>query len=357
MARAATRSQAKAKTAAAKKTSKTSNTAQTKKGSAAVVKPKPKRNARVRVNRIPKYLLDRFDGCTVAQIKKALQARDLDITGLKQDLFLRLVADEEREAADEEEDADADDESSLPDYESDPPAPQQAAAAASSSQQAKEDEEEEEEKPKGPYDCVAHFRNEKMPNKPTDKEELPQPHHFFIPDAALDTCLAELWDETSQQVRAILQKLGGMNQAYIQMKTRDVLQWHMPERYLIARINMHHEQGLEEEEPFYKVCQTTWGNKLPENWRTIKFMAVVDAAPAFLREWSDALKAEKLCYPQMPTNYAENPNQQWSFGRALLTTPKLLKLFKKLVAEGKLVLPCAKDTSAVTKKHLLGIKW
>lgn len=350
-----------------------------KKGSAAATRPK--RNARTKINLVPKRLLDRFDGCTVAQIKTALRARNLELSGIKQDLFMRLVQDEEREPEEEDDDEEEDDEeddeeeeedededmSSLPDYESDPPASQQAAAPApcasaqgscggGSSQQA-EEEEKDEDKPKGPYDCVAHFRGQNLPGPPIEDDERPLPHNFFIPQAALDTVLGELFHESPDHVGNIMQKLGMMNADYIPMKTRDVLQWHMPERYLIARMSQHYEQGLLKEPPFETVCQSTWGNKLPQDWRTTKFMAVVDAAPAFLREWSDALKANKLCYPQMPTNYAENPNQQWCFGRALLATPNLLNLFKQLVADGKLELPCKTDNAEVTEEHLAGIKW
>lgn len=142
-----------------------------------------------------------------------------------------------------------------------------------------------------------------------------------------------------------------MNPPYRQMTLGTVLQWHMPERYLIACISQQFETGILTEPSFMKVCSTTWGNKIIKDWRTAQIMDVVDAAPAFLTEWSEAVKAEELCYPQMPTNYAENANKQWCFGRVLITTPKLLGLFKQLVAEKKLNLP-KEDSAEVTEEHL-----
>lgn len=126
---------------------------------------------------------------------------------------------------------------------------------------------------------------------------------------------------------------------------------------MIACISQHFEDGILTEPPFARVCSSTWGKKIIKDWRTAKIMDVVDAAPAFLSEWSEAVKADNFSYPQMPTNYAENANSQWCFGRAFITTPGLPDLFKQLVAEGKLELPGKKDNGEVTEEHLKDVKW
>lgn len=358
------------KAATSKKISKTSKSAKAttaKKTNTKAPKAasKPRRNKRTRCNLVPKRLLDRFDSYTVAQIKAELAQRGVEAAGLKQDLFMALIQEEEEHHDDAEAETEepegnveeGDDVGSLPDYESDPPASQDPAATCGGAQGscgASDGQQAQEEQPKGPFDCVAHFSGMEVPGPKIENDERPQPHDFFIPQAALDTILSDLIGTSPDHVSNILQKLGDMNPDYMSMKTGDVLQWHMPERYLIARINQHYDQGLLTETPFERVCQGTWASKLMQDWRTAKFMSVADVAPAFLREWSAALKAGQLCYPQMPTNYAENQNQQWSFGRALLFTPKLLDLFKQLVAEGKLQLPCSKDTGDVTEQDLQG---
>lgn len=329
-----------------------------KKGSAAASKPRG--NGRTKSDLVPKRLLERFNSYTIAQIKAELQSKKVEASGLKQELFMSLIQAEksgcqaQAQGQDEEpvsavDDGDLD---SLPDYESDPAASQEEATApesgASCSQQA------QEEQPKGPYDCVAHFSGEDIPGPKMEDDERPLPHYFFIPQAAMDMVLSDLIDASPDHVTLVLQRLVAMNPGYLEMKTRDVLQWHMPERYLLARIRQHHDQGLLKKAPFKKVCQTKWGNKLIKDWRTAKVMDVLDGAPALLREWSEALKAGKLSYSHMPTNYAENPNKQWCFGRALLFTPCLLNLFKQLVADGKLELPDEKDTAQVTEEDLAG---
>lgn len=310
---------------------------------------KSRANTRAKSELVPKRLVYRFNGCTVAEIKAALAKRDLDTTGLKQDLFMRLVNDEKR--GHDKEGADhivEDDQHSLPDYESDSPVSQQTAGPDTS----KGAQENEQPKLAGPFDCVAFFKGTELPGPDVETDERPFPHNFFIPEAALDTVLDTLIKVAPDHSSNVLQSLGVQNAGYLSWKTRNALQYHMPERYLLARINQHYERGLQKEPAFAEVCQTKWENKLPRNWRTAQFMDVMDAAPAFLKEWSQGLKAGKLSYTHMPTNFAEHANKQWSFGRALRQNPELYDLFKALVAGGKLILPGKRDTAEVTERDL-----
>lgn len=105
---------------------------------AAVAAPSQRpRNTRTKAGRIPKHLLSRFDNYTVAQIKAELRAKSLETNGVKQDLFMRLVNEEESGDNDNdnaeamEEDVEEDDQSCLPDYETDAEGYPQSAAETS----------------------------------------------------------------------------------------------------------------------------------------------------------------------------------------------------------------------------------
>lgn len=325
-----------------------------RKGGAAAAAPQPRASGRAKTDKVPMRLLDRFNSYTIAQLKAELGGRNLRKTGIKQDLFMRLVDDEEQgDESDDDESMDDDEEddvegddiqdaipsSSLPDYSSDHVEPQQP-------------------KKVWPFiDCVAHF-DDKVAPIPDGIElakgnERPYPHHFFIPDDFLDTSLENLIAQGPAYITAILQSLVNMNGEYKERTARFVLQWHMPERYLIALMSKSHEEGLLGEAPFEKPCKSTWGNRLTDKWRTDNFMNVVDAAPALLREWSSAIEAEQLAYGQMPTDYAENPNRQWSFGRALIEYPWFNGMFKQLVVDGKIHLPNRRDTTDVDEEDLV----
>lgn len=341
----AKKTKAKKTVAPAPKATKTKRTG--KKTAAAAASSQPdRRGMRARFDLVPKRLLDRFNNYTIAQIKTELRGRDFETTGAKQDLFMRLIGQENRgedNAADVDSDGDATDQDS---------------DDGSSSCDGSDSPQAENVAPKAFFDCIAFFKGDKF-KFAGDKMYIrprPLPRHFFIPQSLLDTPLHELYDvnDTVDDFGAILLSLVGMNPGYAEMKLGVVLQWHMPERYLIARLVQLAEHGIFPDPPFDKVCSTTWDNKVTNRaWRTAKIMDVVDQAPAFLREWSNAIDDKTLAYPQMPTNYADGFNLQWSFGRALLSTPGLGCLFKRLVAEGTIVLPCGKDDGAVTEEDLV----